>query len=1032
MKKKSILFFIISLSLFFARVLPVSGGGSLYAQSYMQESALFSEGEFLFSREFWPGAVEKYAQVAESGAPVSLREDALFRMAQSYYYLGSYGEARVLLARLGEGRHTRFRESIPYWRGVVLYEQGLYGEAAAVFREVSRSTAADEKTRRGTQQRQRAQLYLARTLMMTGEYGEAVPLLERLLVRDDIRGDFIPVLEMLFSAYAEEGLYEQTVSFFGKLDTALLPVPAAARIRMLTGDALAALGRDREALSLYRPLVSSEDRAIAVSALQKAYNTAEKIGDRALLGGILSDAEESLAGEDTILAEFWMRMGITSFDRGEYARSGEYFARLSAPSLPPDLAALLPLYRAELAALDEFAPPSGKENPVSPGTAAGYLSAELQNSGEYRPWYLVLLAKYNALHGNWETSLADSTAFYTEYNRPENRPPEGVFPGSDGDILLSAAYWRSLALNRLGRFEESALFLEPLYAQGALHTQGERRTAVVYAEALLRSGQSRQAVAVLDELAGSGFSDQEERKTLFRLAAACIDAGMYGRAYTLAEHLREELESEGSTEDALYGAALYSGGLAAVSLGHWADAESRLSAYKNTFLTEYLYPSEAKPKGGVDPEWTPFALYYLAYSQYRGGEYRKAFDTFALFLNGWPSHRFAYDAAVMGAVSALQSGGAASWLARASANADLAIRFAHTVEQREQAVIFAAGIYSDRQMYAEGIQLLEPLAASGDRAGSGDEAGQNIQRAALLLGDLYARQGDTANAEKQWAGIAERFPGSAAAEEAQYRRGELYYGQKNWPLAADRFMAYRRIYPAGRFADASLYFGGESLVNAGNTDSAILQWETLARSFPQSAYRFAALEGLKDAYREKGEYAAALSAAEALLDGYGEQAGVAGEAEELKLLVSGYGERIAVQLAEFNRAGKTAAPEGRRAAVALAELYAASPEKRDAAVPLLQDVLRYPEDTAAAAPAALLLGTIYRETGAYRDAAAVLLDAAGYYAGFDGEKAARSLYGAVDAYNSLGAYSNARSVLETMRLNWPDSVWTAQAALLLR
>ncbi len=75
----------------------------------------------------------------------------------------------------------------------------------------------------------------------------------------------------------------------------------------------------------------------------------------------------------------------------------------------------------------------------------------------------------------------------------------------------------------------------------------------------------------------------------------------------------------------------------------------------------------------------------------------------------------------------------------------------------------------------------------------------------------------------------------------------------------------------------------------------------------------------------------------------------------------------------------------------------------------------------------MMMVTYFSRTGTSEAAADMLLKAGEYYAGFDSEKAAESLYGAADAFDRLGSQADARAVWETMRKTWPDSVWTKQA-----
>ncbi len=951
---------------------------------------VYEEAERFFRTGFWPGAVESYNIFLSRWPDSSLKDEASFNKAVALYNMGYGGDALPIFRKLSEKESKKpFVPYVPYWMGRISYDNGQFEQAAVYLRRASENLAGIPEA---ADTEKDALLYLARSLAALKEYGEAVPVLERLIVRPDIKKDFVPVAGMLFAAYDGEQNYAASVSLYGKLDMSLLPPELSQHITLFAADAYAALGEKDTAFPLYRSLVSAQDVTVAVDALQKAYTIAENRGDDALMYEIVTDAESVFSGYPDIMAEFWMRMGINSYADGDPETALSCFDRIGPGSVFENL---IPLYRSAI-----LYEKSGTED--ARASVEGYLGS----AGEYMPWYLLLLAQYAADSGDWQKALSYSRELYalTDYNPVlVYSAVPGVFPAEFP--VHEALYRHALALYNTGRYEEGLSLVESFPDK----ISGDESVRL-YARLLMKNGRNADAAAVLAPLPFGPASENEDR---LLLAQAYLYAGKYREAFAYASKTADSLSAAGQTDSALYRPAVYTAAASAIGAGDWENAGKLFDTYMTAVSRD------------TDDPLLPFARYYYAYSLYRLGRYADAYTAFSRFLSDSAGTGPVWEAAMTASVCALQAAqgqtDAAAWLERASDMAGRAVTLSGNADRTAQAAILQAGIFADMKEYGKGIAVITPYASG---------TAPYAPRARYMLGELYAGAGDTAAAEREWQQLAARFPGNPLAEEASYRRGELYYAVSDWIAAADRFASYRRSWPRGRFADAALYFGGESSARAGNPDTAVLLWQELTERFPSSTYMYGALSGLFGLYREAGEYQSAIDTGRKLLDkftGQARAAGVEKQLDELYLLQSGLEEETAVQLTLFNRSGRARTAEGRAAGVALAGLYMNSVENRGKAVALLEDILEYPADTASAAPAALMLGTYFRETGSYEAAADMLLKAGEYYAGFDSEKAAESLYGAADVFDRLGSQADARAVWETMRKTWPDSVWTKQA-----
>ena len=79
----------------------------------------------------------------------------------------------------------------------------------------------------------------------------------------------------------------------------------------------------------------------------------------------------------------------------------------------------------------------------------------------------------------------------------------------------------------------------------------------------------------------------------------------------------------------------------------------------------------------------------------------------------------------------------------------------------------------------------------------------------------------------------------------------------------------------------------------------------------------------------------------------------------------------------------------------------------------------------------LFRSNIFRGSDDLSNASSAFLSAGTLFSPIDGERAAESLYGAVDAFMRTGRNSDAVQALKTMRTSWPDSVWTRRASRLV-
>ncbi len=529
-------------------------------------------------------------------------------------------------------------------------------------------------------------------------------------------------------------------------------------------------------------------------------------------------------------------------------------------------------------------------------------------------------------------------------------------------------------------------------------------------QALERLGRQAEALAVYRARIDSGrASDPDVYRAYFRVA----DSGA-GKILALME---KRLPLDGETA--------YLAGICAVRGGEWAVAERAFSA----FLRDAA-PARAADKPADVVAWASF---YRAWSLYRLSRWKEAIPAFSAYLDSWPAHERAWQAAGAAALAAMQSDGAALPFA------ERAVLLAPGNQERAESLILLASIQMDSGDLPAAERTL--LGVADGSATKGETP--SSPRALFMLGEVAFRRKESETAEERWRALLARYPRDPLAEEAVYRSAEQWYVLGDWKRSAGLFSRYRELWNAGRFASSVLASGGEALHRSGNKDLAILWWEEFLRKYPDSPACPRVMSSLVRAYADRREYGQAGKLAREYRSRYPDEAaldGMDGELARLERLERGESAGASALAAEYERSGKSGTPAGRERGLALAREYLADYGKRaDARAVLLEVVAKAPSSAARVsraerivfASAYALLAESYREAGEYRPAAKAFLSAGTHFAPIDGERAAEALYGATDSFLLSSLRGDAEKTLETLESTWPDSVWTRRARILI-
>jgi len=134
------------------------------------------------------------------------------------------------------------------------------------------------------------------------------------------------------------------------------------------------------------------------------------------------------------------------------------------------------------------------------------------------------------------------------------------------------------------------------------------------------------------------------------------------------------------------------------------------------------------------------------------------------------------------------------------------------------------------------------------------EDNPNLENAFYFLAYSYLRQTQFEAAAEGFGRLADRFPESEVAAEAQFQQGENFF---NFSRYEDAAAAYRQVvveYPESEFVDNAIYNLGWCYFELDRKDEAVAQFTDLLARFPQSTFAPSAQFTLGDYHFNQREY----------------------------------------------------------------------------------------------------------------------------------------------------------------------------------
>lgn len=771
--------------------------------------------------------------------------------------------------------------------------------------------------------------------------------------------DYNGALLKLADSYNNSGKAEKTIGLYQKIPQEKLSPVVYLAFTEYAGDAYLKLGNYRKAYDFYCKVLASGEKSLAANALKKAYN-------------VSSDHKKEVGSEPGAVLQ---NAQNTLSDSPELL--AEFWTRLGTDAYyEGDFKKAVSYFDEaekhstpelfEYAAMYRAEIAAGKK--ITPASAkqaekqllvAQKIQQEMENP-KYRDEYNSLLVKYAAYQNNWE-----NVKKYASLNKTNSEKTN---------------FYLALANYRTGNYSEAAKLLDSSDYE-------------LYALSLARQQKLKEAASVYNVSDSSGKMTAEER---LNYSKVLILSGRYKESQIQAA-------KSGLNE------GKYILGLAQFNTRSWPYAEESFASFMRN----------ADKKDAGQAKEVSYALFYLGYSQYRQNKCKEAYTNLSAFIAQYPSHELLWNAQIAAANACVQLGKYED----ARKMAEAAVLGSVSQQNKEEAVLLCAEIYSDAENYDKALSLLDSYSRQKNDLG---------MKSLYQIAQVYEKKKDYSGADQKYKETQEKYPLTKTGEEAMYRRAELYYGQSDFNAALTRFNDYKVKYPNGQFVDASWYYAADCMAKLGKESSAVLQNKALISKFPESTYVYSATKNLIELLRKNGEYQEALGYAKFLLNKYGEQArndGVAETANQLDMLAGGKNEAIVQKETEYKKAGGFNTPEGRKAGTELAMLYAINEETSREAVMLSEQLLPLQEkynknrsESLYAAQNADIIAQSLRNKQKNKESAEMNLKATRYYRECGrNDEAAQTMYNAYDAFIAAGLPADANATAVELKKLYPST-----------
>ncbi len=1034
--------------LFLAAIAAAPAHAQVYAQAAPPgaERDLYMEAENRFLNHDYELALDRFESFIRQYPLSQYVPDAQFRRAVSLYRLGQYKSSLDLLNRIEERyRSTRFLATVPFWKGVDQYYLARYDAAIGdLNRFLSNTVGSNRGGGDDGPLKRQALLYRGICEVASGKGGDAIGSLTQLMKETIAPSDESYGLTLLCSLYRDAKSWGDIERLYERTDVAKVDARWAPQFRLYAAEAYYATGNLQKAESIYRSLENANPNVAGV-AFERLFALARNSHDEEGQARVLAAAESALAGRTDVLSQFWLRIGIESFQQKKYDLAELYFQRLWDLRKSERLPGSVPLYLAELLVMrghseqglsvlqDYLAQPwvsaeqgPGGRAPVDAGPVPVPKPAEpVPKPAEPVP-KPTDLAKPDATpvltgdDGNRtipavdtyrDRVLARAGSIDLSLEKWENakdllQTVIAQYPNSP--VFAQASYQRAYAMYRLGDYRSVLQAIENLFSEGK---SGELTADALRLQSACQEklGDIAGAVESLDQYLVLRKGDLAARIDLVRIL---FQDKKYDRVVSQGKAILTDYPDLSVQREAEAAQLHYEVGLSYIASKDYPNA-----------IAELAGPAVPVSQAGI----YAYKLYYLGWAYYRLGRFDDATKAYGELIRGYPTNALAPQAAYLAGWSSYSTG--------KYADAEHYLRLVGSYDAPQSLHVDASfllgqALIEQKKFQQAQSQFLDIFTAYP----SSSLADDAMYEYAKSFADLNMVD----RAAAAYRDLVKRYPESPLSPQALYRRAELYYSDGRYRDAQDAFFLYRSTFPDGSQIDGALYWGGMASLNVNEPAGALLLWERLIADQNSSAYRSDAMYRAAQVYEARGDFKNALNLYSELLARYPDRAKAVDAQKKIDALVlqmNGLTQQEASLLVSIDSAGKASTAEGRDGILKLARIViyqeSAGSTNLQLVIPLLSQVVGHrKDDPATAGDAQFLLGEIAARQTDYLKAANNFLDAAAIDPA-NRDHAAQSLYRAAEMLKLAGQIDQTKALVKRITDTFAGSRWASDARNLL-
>jgi tetratricopeptide (TPR) repeat protein len=932
-----------------------------------------------------------------------LSEDELFKQAESSYYSKLYSVAL--------GRYTEFIETYPlswlvpdakYRSAVCLFRLGRYREAYEEFKAV-------ETRFRTTRYIEYVPFWKGTSAFYLGMYREALKSYDSFLSRTD--DTEFRLKAMLYKALSELSLnnyqnakasIEQLVDEKGPGNLSSYEAVLYSRI-LLKADALDELialkappdleenwkekfllykaeaywrkGNYEEAGKIYNELQEGSDETASI-AYRRLYTLAQKRNDFDTMESIIQKAEERFHGSEKLLEDLWERIGIESFKRQDLKLAEYFFTKVWNRGNYEDMNSITPLY------LSEIYTKMGKSKD------ARRVLEEYVSLSRKEPESVML-------------KLANLYILEERYDEAAGRLEKLIKGAASSKPVDEAHYLYAFCQYRLGNYETALRYLntepdDPVYPDML------RLKSTV----LIKMGKQNEALDAIVEYTRHYPDDVRARLDYIKLL---FSMKRHSSVVSECKNLLSSFSDLERRDPFTFIQTNYLMGLSQISLKSYAEALDTLGKItKKTLETAGLMTI------------LPYTEYYTGWAQYRLNQLKNAARTYDSFIKQFPEHELFDRALYTGAWCYFNMGD----YEKAES------LFTKLSEKKDSALSLKAQLLKGKSL--ENLKMMQEALVSFSYISSRYPDSSYADDALFEQANIMAERNRIEEAASMYEQLFQRYPDSELAEEALYKKGELLFSNDKYEEAKTSFTEYRNHYPDGKLIDASLYWEALCTQKLGEQRGAILLWENLIETQPESTFVPDALRLTGEAYTGFGEYRKALPYYERLINQYPEYAKSIDadlRVQEIRYLIFGLEKREAELTALISKNRGVETDQGRRAMLELSRIYIDEKKKLERAFQMLSQIV-LKEDPATEADAQFLLGEYYRLTDDYVRAGEEFFNAS-LKKPEDKDFTAYSIFRAAQMMALAKRPREMEQLLEILKRYFPQSEWAYEGERLL-